>query len=174
MPDQDTSNSSEGVQLDFGNEGIIGQNDRELFDDENSNYDEDVDILSEHEVVNEDVEKLEDELFCPLYDGATITICGALIAILHFKTDCKLPYTTISKLLMLLKLLCPNDSRLPTSVYMLRKFFRRFQHGITKTEYCPSCRMQKISCTCSNTSDSDTFIQMDLPMQFRSTLSRKS
>ena len=72
MPDQDTSNSSEGVQLDFSNEGMIGENDRELFDDENSDYDEDVDILSEYEVVSEDVEKLEDELFCPLFDGATI------------------------------------------------------------------------------------------------------
>ena len=125
-------------------------------------------------VAADDNIQLEDEYFQPLYEGATVSICAALVAIMHFKNTCKLPFTTIQKLLLLLRILCPNDSKLPSTVYKLRKFFQRFHQNKVKTLFCSGCQMEKTSCTClSSTSETETFIQLDLPMQFRNTLSRK-
>ena len=43
--------------------------------------------------------ELEDDYFQPLYEGATVSICEAFVAIMHFKKTCKLPFTTIHQLL---------------------------------------------------------------------------
>ena len=75
---------------------------------------------------------LDHELFSPLYPGSTITICGAILAIMTLKKECRLPFSSISRLLILLKLLCPTGSKLPSSVHMLRKFFHAYQGKTVK------------------------------------------
>ena len=63
------------------------------------------------------------ELFEPLYAGAYITVGGAYCCIMHFASTNKLTYTAISELRNLLKLICPPESKLPSSFYKLKKFF---------------------------------------------------
>lgn len=121
---------------------------------------------------------LDHELFAPLYPGSTITICGAILAIMTLK-EFRLPFSTISRLLILLKLLCPTGSKLPSSVHMLRKFFHAYQGKTVKKYYCSACKMeltqQNRSCNnCTSYSGNDTFIQLDMEKQFKTTLTRKS
>lgn len=83
---------------------------------------------------------INESLFEPLYEGAGITICGAYCAIMEFKRECKLPFTTVGKLLELLQLLCPSGSFLPKSVYRLKSFFQKYSTGPKLTRrFCPDC-----------------------------------
>lgn len=83
---------------------------------------EDVDDVS----LENDEANVDSNMFEPLYDGASITICGAYCALMEFKRACRLPFTTIDKLLELLHLLCPSNNKLPSSIYKLKKFFTKF------------------------------------------------
>jgi hypothetical protein len=51
------------------------------------------------------------KLFEPIYDNASITQCGAYVAM----RSCCLPFSCIKKLLDLLQLLCPTNDSLPRS-----------------------------------------------------------
>ncbi len=61
-------------------------------------------------------------LFDPIYENVTITLCGVLCAIMEFKRACRLPFTTIGKLLELLQLICSPNNTLPQTLYDLKKF----------------------------------------------------
>lgn len=99
--------------------------------------------------MNVDDNCLSEELFNPLYSGATTTRCGAYCAIMHFATQNKLPYTAIEQLLDLLQLLCPQPNVLPTSFYKLKKFFKQFGAQYEETEYCTNCNTPVASCSSS-------------------------
>ena len=81
-------------------------------------------------------DQLDSTLFDSLYDGAHVSVCGAYCAIMEFASTFKLPYTTVDGLLKLLLFLCPKSSKLPTSTYMLHKFFKQFSSQPTKTRLC--------------------------------------
>ena len=85
---------------------------------------------------------IEENLFEPLYTGAKVTVCGAYCAIMHLKSTCRLPFSTVSQILELLLLLCPSDNKLPRSIYQLKKFFKRFGTEQVKTLYCSSCNVE--------------------------------
>ncbi len=57
--------------------------------------------------------------FDPIYENVTITLCGVLCAIMEFKRACRLPFTTIGKLLELLQLICSPNNTLPQTLYDL-------------------------------------------------------
>ena len=121
-----------------------------------------------------------EEIFQPLYPGANITICGAYCAIMHLKSKCNLPFSTVFELLKLLQFICPQNNRLPTSVYLLRKFFCQWKSHKKKTVFCSNCHEQVISEKCCNSdclkpgnSEPDILIEMDLKKQFKTILSSK-
>lgn len=154
----------------------------ELGVDELMDHSVDEEEISEGFIAGDDLNTehtgLDDDLFLPLYPGSTI--CGAILAIMSFKRECNLPFSTVSKLLLLLKLLCPTGSKLPSSVYMLRKFFRSHQCKKVKRVFCSTCNLEcSHGSICSNTkcktnkSENDVFIQIDMQEQLKNTLSRK-
>lgn len=94
-------------------------------------------------ICNEDegdeVPILNEELFEPLYNGAKVTICGAICAIMHFQSACRCSFSTIVHLLQLLHILLPGDSKLPHTLYTIRKFFKQFGSNQMRTQYCSNC-----------------------------------
>ena len=85
---------------------------------------------------------IDEKMFEPLYDGANITICGAYCALMEFKRACRLPFTTIDKLLELLQLLCPPNNSLPRSTYKFKKFFQQFSSSYQKQLFCSNCLVE--------------------------------
>ena len=97
---------------------------------------------------------------------------------MHFKTCCRLSFSTISELLTLLQLLCPSNNKLPKSIYTLRKFFEKFSAEKEIKEYCPSCHNQ-VNEKCANPAcahineEPDCYIKVDMKNQMKTILSRK-
>ena len=83
-------------------------------DDESANN-EYIDEYLEPEDANSLEETVLDmkNLLDPLYDGASITVCGTLCAIMQFQSSCRCSFSTIAHLEQLLQLLCPSDNKLP-------------------------------------------------------------
>lgn len=87
---------------------------------------------------DEDVE-LDDCMFEPIYEDAKITVSGAYCAIMEFKRACRLPFTTVTMLLELLQLFCPQDNKLPRTVYTFRKFFKKYSSTVKRRQFCSVC-----------------------------------
>ena len=60
-------------------------------------------------------------------------------AIMMYATANKLSYTSIENLLKLFHFLCPSPHDLPSSLYMLKRFFRQFTSNYDKKSVCPTC-----------------------------------
>ena len=86
-----------------------------------------------------DENPISDNMFAPLYPGASVTICAAYCAIMTYAIANKLSYSAIENLLKLLHLLCPSSHQIPSSLYMLKKFFQRYTSSYEKKRVCPSC-----------------------------------
>ena len=77
-------------------------------------------------------ECISKDMFEPLYLGVAITICAAYCAIMIYAINNKLSYTAIENLLKLLHLFCPALNHVPSSLYMLKKFFHNFSSNYEK------------------------------------------
>ena len=116
----------------------------------------------------QDSQQANEDLFSPLYPGANISVCGAYCAIMCLKTRCHLLLTAVGEILKLLKLLCPENNKLPSSVHSLRNFFSNFQSQRHKSEYCSNCQKKLDNSSCSNmqcsqhTGEPNVLIQMDI------------
>ncbi len=55
---------------------------------------------------------------------------------MEFKRACRLPFTTIAKLLELLQLVCPANNHLPTSVHKFKKLFGQYSSECTAHYHC--------------------------------------
>ena len=86
-----------------------------------------------------DENPISNNMFAPLYPGASVTICAAYCAIITYAIANKLSYSAIENLLKLLHLLCPSSHQIPSSLYMLKKFFRQYTSSYEKKRVCPSC-----------------------------------
>ena len=149
-PDVDPENSdldSEPSDLDPGNPDLDpelnpGNSDFETGDPDPEQLDEDSDSDSESDFDADESMEVDFNLFEPLYDGANITVCGAYCAIMEFKRACKLPFSVILMLLQLLQLLCPPGSKLPQSIYILKKFFQKHSSRHKRRLFCPDCHTE--------------------------------
>ena len=118
----------------------------------------------------------ESQIFEPVYPGAAITVCGAFCAIMQFCTANKLSYAAITDLLKLLALLCPAPNMLPTSLYMLKKFFNQFRPHHHYKKICLKCQ----SSECSNSdhlSDSNNtadVVHLDIQKALQKVISGKT
>lgn len=178
------------MHFDYNNEGISDRiNDTSSSEcDEEDEDDIDDNVTSDSNGPDLNFEEYQsttgrgdsEDIFSPLYPGANISICGAYCAIMHLQSKLHLPFSTVREILHLLKLLCPSNSKLPSSVYILKKFFSKYQSHQIKTEYCSNChdRLQpgkscsNSHCACA-THDPDVFIEMDMKIQLQTILSRK-
>ena len=177
-------------QADYASNGVEG-NDSDDRDNNDDDHNDDDDFASSNEDERDDDDNLDDNddnddgdlastssedagynlegMFEPLYENASITVCGAYCAIMKFKA------LSLSPTYAVLQLICPT-ARLPKSVYMLRKFFRQFGAPKTCQEYCSYCGAEVLG-TCLNPQcprgDPDCFILIDTSKQFQSILSRK-
>ena len=113
--------------------------DLETGDPNPEQLDEDSDDNSESDFDADESMEVDCNLFEPLYDGANITVCRAYCAIMEFKRACKLPFSAILMLLQLLQLLCPPGSKLPQSIYILKKFFQKRSSRHKRRLFCPDC-----------------------------------
>ena len=86
-----------------------------------------------------DENPISDDMFVPLYPGTSITVCAAYCAIMTYATANKLSYSAIENLLKLLHLLCPFSHQIPSSLYMLKKFFQHYTSSYEKKRVCLSC-----------------------------------
>ena len=89
-----------------------------------------------------------ENMFEPLYSDATISLCGAVCAIMHFSTSNKMSYTAISQLLKLLQVLLPAPNSLPTTVYKLKRFFKQYKLHYNIRSHCSECLSQIDDCHC--------------------------
>ena len=96
--------------------------------------------------------KRSENMFEPIYSDATISLCGAVCAIIHFSTSNKISYTAISQLLKLLQLLIPAPNSLPTTVYQLKRFFKQYKLQYKIRKHCSECLSQIDDCQCAVTS----------------------
>ena len=91
------------------------------------------------EAINDDHElEIGEHLFEPLYNGANITVSGAYCAIMEFKRACRLSLT-IAMLLELLQLFCPQDNKLPQSLYLFKNFFEKYSSSFHRRQFCSVC-----------------------------------
>lgn len=93
---EEESESDNGIQSDEGDNGI--QSDEESEGDNDvveQNEDDEETWDSRFETEKEDSD-IGDEFFEPLYSGANVTVCGAYCAIMHLKSTCRLPFSTLS------------------------------------------------------------------------------
>ena len=145
----------------------------------NSEFNE-YDLASISHIDCEESDNLHDDIdidsgmFESLYPGA---ICGAYCAIMELKSSYNLPFSTIDGILKLLQLLCPSNNKLPTSVYLLRKFFLQFQSHKTKLLYCSNCHQEvEEKCEkpeCNESTEADVLIHLDITKQLKTILYRK-
>lgn len=100
------------------------ENSSEFFSANNLDSDEDLDT--------------DNEMFERLYENATIRVYEIYCAIMELKRACRLSFATIAMLLNLLQLLCPQNTRLPHSLYKFKKFFESFSsfHKILIVSHC--------------------------------------
>ena len=76
-----------------------------------------MDHSSTFDLDSDDELDVDSSMFEPLYENASITVCGAYCAIMKFKCACRLPFTTIAMLLNILNLLCPPDNHNKTFMF---------------------------------------------------------
>ncbi len=145
--ENDNSESADGEQLGFTD------------DDTEFEFDQDVEEIETDALVDDCDEataegfEFNKDLFQPLYDNATISLCGAFCAILEFKRACRLPFSTIHMLLQLLQLLCPPNNCLPRTVYAFKKLFCKASLCNEIHSFCADCNteLQVNQKFCANT-----------------------
>ena len=82
----------------------------------------------EEPISNECMETNPESSFEPLYNGSTVTVCGAYFCIMKYAITAQLSYQAIQELLNLLQVICPSSNKLPKSLYKLKMLF---------CTYCP-------------------------------------
>ena len=85
------------------------------------------------------MESIPESSFEPLYNGSTVTVCGAYFCIMKYAKIAKLPYKAIEELLNLLQVICPSSNKLPKSLHQLKKFFHKFTAPYTCSKVCSEC-----------------------------------
>ena len=128
--DEDSHSNDEGSYSNEGNPSI---------EECNCSISKDYADISGEDSDEKDSEEIDPQMFTPIYDNASISVCGAICAIMEFKRSCRLSFSCIAKLLQLLQLLCPASNCLPQSVYAIKKFFRRFSSPSTIRRFCSNC-----------------------------------
>ena len=104
---------------------------------------------SSHQFVPPLLEESSD-LFKPLYSGSSVTVCGAICSIMQYCIAYKLSYSAIGELLKLLQLLCPTPNHLPSSVFLLKKFFNSFKMKYNDNNLCSNCDAKREHCHCDH------------------------
>ncbi len=109
--------------------------------------------------------------FTPLYEGAMISLCAAMCAIMKFSTRNKLTYKAMSDLLQLLHILLPTPSLLPQSFYKFKKFFHQFSQQHDYTSLCSKCG--QTSCSTDSCGDTAHVVHLNIQNQLEKTLHGK-
>ncbi len=73
----------------------------------------------------------------PLYKGCSATLIQAIIVVASFAAYCHLTHEGLQQLLDVLAILLPSDSRLPETVYLIKKLFPEGE--VKYIFYCPKC-----------------------------------
>lgn len=147
-------------------------------DDDNDDDDNDDDKDDDND--DDDEVLIDDDLWEPVYEGASISTVGAYCVIMEFKRACRLSFSTIAMLLQLLQLLCPSQNKLPKSIYSFKKFFQGQSNPFQRRQFCSNCKAeyQDDQKLCNNrecnSSEPDTLITFDYKKAIRRVLKRKS
>ena len=72
------------------------------------------------------------EYFDELYSGSNLTVCAAYCAIMKYSSNNNLSYAAIEGLIELLKIICPQPNKLPSSWYKFRNFTKIIKYQIKK------------------------------------------
>lgn len=90
------------------------------------------------------------ELFKPVYSDSSVSLSGAVCAIMQFCIAHELSYTAMGELLKLLQLLCLTPNLLPTTVYQFKKFFQHFKMPYQYSNVCSTCNAMNNDCHCDH------------------------
>ena len=115
----------------------------------------------------------DENLFDPLYPDASITLVGALCAVMKFCIANNLTYTAINELLKLLCILCPQASRLPNSFYKFKKFFQQFSEIDGLQEVCTKCNQTACLCEVQSSHHMAHVVHLSIQRPLESILSSK-
>ena len=109
------------------------------------------------------------EPFQPLYENASVSVCGAYSAVMQLASRHKLSMSAIDDLLALLRLVCPEPNHLPSSLYKFRQYFQQFKGGYKKQVLCSGCHSplatSKSKCSATECSDTKPSYLIHLPLQ---------
>ena len=72
-----------------------------------------------------------------LYEGSTVTVCGAYCSIMQYAIRAKLQYKAIQELLVLFHIMCSQSSKLPKT--LSKRFFKTYSVPYTSSKVCSQC-----------------------------------
>jgi len=75
-----------------------------------------------------------------LYDGCTITIFNAMIMILYFVLSSSIPFSHVTKLLLLISYLLPCENRLKKTKHLFYKYLQDYLPHMKRFHCCLYCR----------------------------------
>ena len=122
------------------------------------------------------MESIPESSFEPLYNGSTVTVCGAYFCIMKYAKIAKLPYKAIEELLNLLQVICPSSNKLPKSLHQLKKFFHKFTAPYTCSKVCSECSSPcHGTANCENcSSEYGNMIHISIAKSLQTIVSRES
>ena len=127
------------------------------------------------------MERIPESSFEPLYNGSTVTVCGAYLCIMKYAITAKLSYKAIQGLLNLLQVICPSSNKLPKSLHKLKMFFRKYTAPCTSSKVCSKCSTpcqgpsKQTNCEkCSSATELGNFIHIHIAKSLETIVSSKS
>ena len=109
----------------------------------------------------------------PLFPGSQVGLIEAFLMIFQFVLKHHLSSKAFAELLLLLRVLLPQNSLLPKSVYLLKRFFLEMFPDVKVNEhnYCSDCHLPAQSGRCTNAycgcATVDRFITIPLGPQLK-------
>jgi hypothetical protein len=118
--------------------------------------DEDYDTEQEDDNIRVESLQYPPEMDEPVYEASSVTVRNAMLIILYFVISCNLAVNYVSKLLILLHYLLPEDNNLKHTKYLFFKYFNNSARDIKRFHAFRTCR--KLVPDCSVCSESEEVI----------------
>jgi len=116
--------------------------------DENDDSIYNADISSINQLESNEMQQLEN--FTKLFEGSSLSITSFNCCFMKVAIKNNLSYNAMDDLLDLFAYVCPKPNSVPSSIYMLKKFFKNYEDDAKTAMYCTNCECLKDKCKCEN------------------------
>ena len=90
------------------------------------------------------------ESFQKLYKGSSLSMASINCCFMKLAIKHKFMYAAMDYLLNLFAYICPMPNFVPTSIYLLKKFFNQYEEDPKTVLFCNKCHRIKDVCKCKN------------------------